>query len=52
MAFSIIPTLLKMLLPDLYGNQDTFYLNGGYCGLWLIVLYIIGAYIRKYDILE
>ena len=30
-------------------NADPFSLGGGYCALWLMVLYILGACIRKFD---
>ena len=41
--FSIIPTILM-------GKFDPFYLNNGYSMLWLIVLYLLGAYCQKYNI--
>ena len=30
-------------------NADPFSLGGGYCALWLMALYILGACIRKFD---
>lgn len=30
-------------------NSDPFSLGGGYCALWLMALYILGACIRKFD---
>lgn len=38
--FSFVPTFL---------NADLFYVRGGYSALWLIVLYIIGGVIYKYE---
>ena len=37
---SVIPLILR---------QDPFSLNKGYSALWLLVLYIVGAYIGKYN---
>ncbi len=39
--FSVLPTVTQ---------YDLAYTNKGYSVLWLSVLYIIGAYIKKYDI--
>lgn len=39
LLFSLLPTLLR---------NDLFYMNYGYSMLWLIVLYLIGGYIRLY----
>lgn len=39
-AFSILPTVFE---------RDAFHLIDGYSVLWLGVLYLIGAYIKKYD---
>lgn len=32
--------------------KDAFSLNGGYSAIWLMIVYLFGAYIRKYDICE
>lgn len=29
---------------------DAFKINGGYSPIWLMILYLVGAYIRKYDL--
>lgn len=31
---------------------DAFTLNDGYSAIWLVIVYLFGAYIRKYDICE
>jgi len=31
---------------------DAFTLNNGYSAIWLVIVYLFGAYIRKYDICE
>ena len=31
---------------------DAFLLNDGYSVLWLVVVYLFGAYIRKYEVCE
>ena len=41
LIFSVIPSFV---------NRDFFGLNKGYSFSWLLSLYIIGAYIRKYDV--
>lgn len=42
-SFSILPTILRV---------DMFGLQGGYSGLWLIILYFVGATIKRVKILE
>lgn len=42
-VFSVIPFIW---------NSDTFMAGGGYTAIWLIVLYLTGAYIGKYDVFE
>ncbi len=39
--FCVLPTIFQ---------HDLFYTKAGYSPLWLAALYIIGAYIKKYDI--
>lgn len=39
--FSIIPLVFK---------SDVYFLNNGYTVLWISVMYIIGGYIRKYEL--
>ncbi len=41
-VFSVLPTVFA----------DVFATGEGYTALWLIILYIIGAYIKKYDSLK
>ena len=33
-------------------DVDAFTLNNGYSAIWLMIVYLFGAYIRKYDICE
>lgn len=42
-VFNILPTLTL---------TDTYALKGGYSTLWLCLLYLLGAYIKKYDVLN
>lgn len=37
---------------DCVVRKDAFSLNGGYSAIWLMIVYLFGAYIRKYDICE
>lgn len=39
--FSVLPTLFQ---------KDIFYTNNGFSPLWLSILYILGGYIKKYDL--
>lgn len=43
LIFSILPTIFR---------RDIFGTSGGYSGLWLMVLYILGAYIKKYGFMK
>ncbi len=42
-AFTVLPTIYM---------QDVFWTSKGYSALWLIILYFLGAYIRKYNSLQ
>lgn len=42
-VFCILPTIL---------NRDPFWIHSGYSTLWLIVLFMVGAYIKKYNVLQ
>lgn len=49
--------LIIFLLFSIFGTvsnyfSDTFKLNNGYSFLWLMCLYIIGAYLKKFEILK
>lgn len=39
-------------IPELYTGHAVFGSESGYSGLWLIVLYILGAYMKKYNSLS
>ncbi len=43
LAFCVVP---------LISGMDPFFANGGYSPLWLLSLYVIGTYIKKYDFLH
>lgn len=51
-------TYKKLLLLILFGiccmdcilPKDTFVLNKGYSPIWLMIVYLFGAYIKKYDV--
>ncbi|MBQ3490585.1 MAG: acyltransferase [Clostridia bacterium] len=49
--FSVLPTLFKS---KIFGKaiSDVFLLGGGYSAIWLGILYVIGAYISKYDVFK
>lgn len=34
----------------MFNGGDNFVLGGGYCGMWLIILFVFGAYFRLYGI--
>ena len=46
--FLIIIFILLSILPNLCFLVDFFKINNGYSPFWLIYLYMIGAYIKKY----
>ena len=35
---------------DAYFNSDVFLVNRGYAPWWMMVIYMVGGYIRKYDV--
>lgn len=43
--------IVLSLLPTLF-RTDAFQMRGGYCAVWLLVLYMIGGYIRIYGLFE
>lgn len=43
--FSILPTFVVF-------SADLFRMDGGYSTIWLCWLYLLGGYIKKYDIIE
>ena len=45
--YSVLPTLVSYLLQGAY-YPDPFNVNRGYSSLWLCIMYLFGAYIRKY----
>lgn len=49
--FMLAVFVLFCTLPNIL-QADPFQLNGGYSMLWLCILYIIGGYIQKYDIID
>lgn len=50
---SVIFTIFVMfsVLPIIF-EREPFHLQGGYSVLWLVFLYILGAYFKKYGVLE
>ena len=51
MIFSVVPTVFQtQVLPIFPG--DLFFTVDGYSPLWLALLYILGAYIRKYGLFD
>ncbi len=49
---SIIAILLLLGVPTICTGLDAFSVFNGYCGLWLMAMYLVGAYIKKYDLLN
>ena len=47
LIYSILPVIVRYLLQGAV-NIDPFTVNGGYSSLWLCLMYLFGAYIRKY----
>lgn len=44
-------TIVLSVLPTLFRN-DIFQMNSGYCAAWLLLLYLIGGYMRLYGLFE
>ena len=49
--FFIAVFVLLSVLPTL-ADKDVFYTMNGYSALWLMVMYLLGAYIRHYSVLS
>ena len=49
--FSILPTAFQSDVAEIFPG-DLFIEYGGYSPLWLAVLYILGAYARKYELFD
>lgn len=47
---SIVSMFFLLTLPTFIGYMDPFGIEDGASVLWLLYLYLIGAYIRKYDV--
>lgn len=48
-AVLILAFIMFSVIPTLFG-KDAFGVNEGFSTLWLVFLYMIGAYIKKYDV--
>lgn len=46
----IIAVLFLVTISQTFMRVDAFNASSGYSGLWLIIMYVIGAYIRKYEV--
>lgn len=46
----VIPTYSQVAV--WFMKNDVFYLNGGYSYLWLVILYVIGAWVKQANIAE
>ena len=46
----IILFILFTIIPNIFGMNDFFHINNGYSPFWLIYCYIVGGYIKLYDI--
>jgi len=49
---SIAALVLIISVPALFTGNDVFGAASGYSALWLIVLYLVGAYMKKYNSLN
>ena len=51
--FALLLTFITVLAPiyNTVFGEDVFYLKGGFTAWWLIILYLLGGYIRKYNVL-
>lgn len=45
----LLVVLLMLCTASVVFPGDTFLLNGGYSAFWLIIMYLFGAYIKKYE---
>ncbi len=45
-------SVIVLCVPQIFFNRDPFALEDGYSAVWLAVLYLIGAYFKKYDVLK
>lgn len=52
LSFSLVGILLLFSAYAAQQKTDVFLLNHGYHVLWLMILYILGAYLRKYNPFE
>ena len=50
--FILFYTIYYMIAKIVDLNSDFNFLNGGYSSMWLVILYIIGAYFGKYIIIN
>lgn len=48
--FLLVFTFFSVLAPVMRNFGGSMYIGGGYSPLWLIVLYLLGGYIRKYGL--
>lgn len=48
-VFSVIRTILCFDIFDIFKETDNFYLNSGYSVIWLMLLYIVGGCISKFE---
>ena len=47
LIYSVLPTIVRLLTGT--GDYDAFGIKSGYGTLWLIILYLTGAYIQRYQ---
>ncbi|MGN0613253.1 MAG: acyltransferase [Porcipelethomonas sp.] len=52
MKVTLISLLAIVSLPVLYTETDVFGTASGYSTLWLMIMYLLGAYIKKYNSLS
>lgn len=46
---ALIAIVGTISIPALYTGNDVFWTSRGYSAIWLIVLYLVGAYMKKYN---
>lgn len=49
---ALIAILLLISVPHLYTGRDVFGASFGYSAIWLMTLYLVGAYMKKYNSLS
>ena len=49
---SVTATVLLLSCVGTFANKDVFVLNSGYSCFWILIMYILGAVLRRFDVAE